>query len=40
LARAVARLHGGDLVLEDNEPGLSVVIVFPRAPSAETPADA
>jgi signal transduction histidine kinase len=29
LATAVARLHGGQLVLEDNEPGLRVVLVLP-----------
>lgn len=31
LARAVARLHGGDLILEDNVPGLCVRLVLPRA---------
>jgi signal transduction histidine kinase len=31
LAAAVARLHGGELTLEDNEPGLRVVIALPRA---------
>jgi signal transduction histidine kinase len=31
LASAVARLHGGELRLEDNHPGLSAVIVLPRA---------
>lgn len=30
MARAVARLHGGDLVLEDNEPGLRVRLVVRR----------
>jgi signal transduction histidine kinase len=29
LAAAVARLHGGELTLEDNEPGLRVVIALP-----------
>jgi signal transduction histidine kinase len=29
LATAVARLHGGQLVLEDNEPGLRVVLALP-----------
>ncbi|PVE25568.1 two-component sensor histidine kinase [Microvirga sp. KLBC 81] len=29
LAAAVARLHGGSLVLEDNAPGLRVVLVLP-----------
>jgi signal transduction histidine kinase len=29
LAAAVARLHGGQLVLEDNEPGLRVVLALP-----------
>jgi signal transduction histidine kinase len=31
LVRAVARLHGGDLILEDNEPGLRAVLRFPRS---------
>jgi signal transduction histidine kinase len=31
LAAAVARLHGGDLRLQDNGPGLRVVIDLPRA---------
>jgi len=31
LASAVARLHGGELRLEDNAPGLSAVLVLPRA---------
>jgi len=31
LASAVARLHGGELRLEDNHPGLSAVISLPRA---------
>lgn len=30
LVVAVARLHGGELLLEDNEPGLSVVLALPR----------
>jgi signal transduction histidine kinase len=30
MARAVARLHGGDLILEDNEPGLRVRLVLWR----------
>ncbi|HEY2532970.1 MAG TPA: ATP-binding protein [Xanthobacteraceae bacterium] len=35
LAAAVARLHGGELTLEDNHPGLRSVIALPRAgPSA------
>jgi signal transduction histidine kinase len=40
LASAVAHLHGGALRLEDNEPGLRVVIALPRAapPPAGTPA--
>ncbi|PWB83505.1 MAG: two-component sensor histidine kinase, partial [Methylocystaceae bacterium] len=34
LASAVARLHGGTLRIEDNEPGLRVVLVLPsRAPA-------
>jgi signal transduction histidine kinase len=31
LALAVAHLHGGDLKLEDNQPGLRTVILLPRA---------
>ncbi|MPZ54991.1 MAG: HAMP domain-containing protein [Rhizobiales bacterium] len=31
LAAAVARLHGGELRLEDNHPGLNAVIALPRA---------
>jgi signal transduction histidine kinase len=31
LAAAVARLHGGELKLEDNHPGLRSVIALPRA---------
>lgn len=30
LASAVARLHGGELALEDNQPGLKVIISLPR----------
>ena len=30
LASAVARLHGGELKLEDNHPGLRTVISLPR----------
>jgi len=30
MARAVARLHGGDLILEDNKPGLRVRLVLRR----------
>jgi signal transduction histidine kinase len=33
LAAAVARLHGGELTLEDNTPGLKVVIRLPRSDS-------
>ncbi len=31
LASAVARLHGGELKLEDNQPGLRSIIALPRA---------
>jgi signal transduction histidine kinase len=31
LASAVARLHGGELKLEDNHPGLKTVLALPRA---------
>jgi signal transduction histidine kinase len=33
LAAAIARLHGGELVLEDNHPGLVSTIAFPRVPA-------
>jgi signal transduction histidine kinase len=36
LASAVARLHGGELLLEDNHPGLSAVIALPRAAVARS----
>jgi signal transduction histidine kinase len=36
LAAAVARLHGGELKLEDNDPGLRSVIALPRAGPAGT----
>jgi signal transduction histidine kinase len=39
LASAVAHLHGGELRLEDNKPGLRVVIALPRAAPA-APANA
>src|ERR1041385_4699220 len=31
LAAAIARLHGGELKLEDNHPGLRTTIALPRA---------
>jgi hypothetical protein len=34
LASAVARLHGGELKLEDNHPGLRTVIALPRVGTA------
>jgi hypothetical protein len=39
LAAAIARLHGGELTLEDNQPGLVSVISLPRA-AAPLPAAA
>jgi signal transduction histidine kinase len=36
LAAAVARLHGGELKLEDNRPGLKSTIALPRAGPAGT----
>jgi hypothetical protein len=36
LASAVARLHGGELRFEDNEPGLRSIIELPRAGPAAT----
>lgn len=32
LAKAVMKLHGGNLVLEDAEPGLKAILVFPKLP--------
>lgn len=37
LAQAVAHLHGGDLKLEDNRPGLRTVISLPRGGPAGAP---
>jgi signal transduction histidine kinase len=37
LVRAVARLHGGDAWLEDNNPGLKAVITLPTADSRALP---
>lgn len=37
LGSAVARLHGGELVLSDNAPGLKVSLVLPRAPAGSVP---
>ena len=36
LASAVARLHGGELTLEDNHPGLKSVIALPRGGPVHT----
>ncbi len=33
LANAVARLHGGELALDDNAPGLKVTLTLPRVPA-------
>jgi len=33
LVRAVARLHGAELLLDDNRPGLIVTLAFPKAPA-------
>jgi signal transduction histidine kinase len=35
LAGAVARLHGGTLALDDNKPGLKVILDLPATPAAE-----
>jgi signal transduction histidine kinase len=37
LAAAVARLHGGELSLADNQPGLKSVIALPRAGPVQSP---
>jgi signal transduction histidine kinase len=37
LVLAVARLHGGELRLEDNRPGLRAVLVFPLPEDEEGP---
>jgi len=36
LAAAVARLHGGELILSDNGPGLKSVIALPMAGPVQT----
>jgi len=36
LVAAVAHLHGGELHLEDNRPGLRAVLVLPRPENVET----
>jgi signal transduction histidine kinase len=38
LVRAVARLHGGELILEDNNPGLRAILRFPRPIDPAKPA--
>jgi signal transduction histidine kinase len=38
LVRAVARLHGGEARLEDNNPGLKAVVTLPMADSRSLPA--
>jgi signal transduction histidine kinase len=38
LVAAVARLHGGDLKLFDNEPGLKAVLTLPMAGAVDAPA--
>jgi signal transduction histidine kinase len=38
LVRAVARLHGGEARLEDNNPGLRAVVTLPMADSRSLPA--
>jgi len=37
LASAVARLHGGELKLEDNTPGLKSIIALPRGGPVQSP---
>jgi len=37
LASAVAHLHGGELILADNAPGLRATIVLPRAGAQPAP---
>jgi signal transduction histidine kinase len=37
LAAAVARLHGGELILDDNHPGLKSIIALPRGGPVQTP---
>jgi signal transduction histidine kinase len=38
LVRAVARLHGGEAWLEDNDPGLKALFTLPMADSRILPA--
>jgi signal transduction histidine kinase len=37
LAGAVARLHGGELILTDNNPGLKAIIALPRGGPVQSP---
>jgi len=37
LAAAVARLHGGELTLADNQPGLKAIIALPRGGPVQSP---
>jgi signal transduction histidine kinase len=40
LANAVARLHGGELRLEDNEPGLRTILALPRGITVQSSSSA
>ena len=40
LAAAVARLHAGEVRLEDNAPGLSVIVSLPATPAQSATAGA
>jgi signal transduction histidine kinase len=37
LVRAVAKLHGGEVWLEDNEPGLKAIFILPTAEARALP---
>lgn len=37
LAKAVMKLHGGELILEDANPGLKAILLFPKLPKQSRP---
>lgn len=39
LAKAVMKLHGGELILEDANPGLKAILLFPKLPKQSRPTE-